>query len=117
MTVEDDGGGVTVLVLAGELDIAHARRLGSAVQDVLCTGPAAIVIDICGVDFVDSTGLAVLLNARRRTLRRGIRLALACDVPSTIKLLALTRLERDFDVYPNRAAAVAACTALLSAAG
>lgn len=51
--------------------------------------------------FVDSTGLAVLVQARRRALRRGIDLKLACDVPGTLKVLALTGLNRSFDVYPT----------------
>src|SRR5437764_14014822 len=75
----DDVDGISVLVVCGELDIARAPRLSVAINEALRELPPALVIDLCGVDFLDSTGLAVLLNARRRTLRGGIDLTLACD--------------------------------------
>jgi len=99
-------GDSAVVVVCGELDIARSPRLAAAINDVLRTKPAAVVIDLNQVDFVDSTALSVLLNARRRTLRQGIDLRLACEVRSTLRLLALTRLDNDFDVYPTRDAAL-----------
>ena len=103
-----DVGAVAVLAAHGELDIAHSPSLAVAIDQILRAGMKCLVIDLCDVSFVDSTGLAVLLNALRRTARRGAQMKLACDVPSTLKLLSLTRLDRDFDTYPNREAALSA---------
>jgi len=64
------------------------------------------VIDLCRVPFVDLRGLSVLLSARRRALQAGVELRVACDVKSTLRLLALARLDRDLDVHPTRAAAL-----------
>lgn len=96
----------SVLDVRGELDLAHASTLGVAVNQALASNPQRLVIDLCRVPFIDPRGLAVLLGARRRALHAGIELRLACDVGSTLRLLALTRLDRDFDVRPTRAAAL-----------
>ena len=82
--------------------MASSPRLGIAVSEVLRANPEALVIDVCNVDFVDSTGLGVLLEARRRCARQSTALRLACDGASTLRLLQLTRLDRDFDIYPTR---------------
>lgn len=94
--------GVTVLALHGELDIARTPQLRVAINDVLRQEPAGLVIDLCGMTFADSTVLALLINAQRRTTQRGIPMALACDVPRTLELLVLTRLEREFVIAPTR---------------
>lgn len=91
-----------VLVVHGEVDIARSRRLGSAINHALGANPKRLVIDLCDVEFVDSTGLAVLGHARRRTLRQAIELRLVCDTRSTLEMLALTQLDRALDVRRSR---------------
>lgn len=95
-------GATSVISAVGELDIATCPRFGVEISEVLRTSPAQIVIDLSGVDFLDSTGLSVLLNARRRALRQHIALKLVCSVPRTLRLFDLTRLRADFDVYESR---------------
>lgn len=97
-----DLGAVCVLVVRGQVDIARARRLGSAINHALGAKPERLVIDLCDVEFPDSIGLAVLVHARRRTLRQGIELRIVCDVPSTLEALALTQLDRGLDVHRTR---------------
>ena len=97
-----DDGAVAVLVGHGELDLTCAHRLGAAINDALAAKPKQLVIDLCNVELVDSAGLAVLVHARRRTLRRGIRLTLVCDVPRTLRVLEITGLDRAFDIHRTR---------------
>ncbi len=104
-----DIGPTAVLAVEGELDIAQAPAFGVSINEALRAGPPCLVIDLCEVAFLDSTGLAVLLNARRRTRRQGTKLKLVCDVESTLRLLPLTRLDRDFEVYPTLDEALAEC--------
>ncbi len=104
-----DTGRLSVLVVRGAIDITRSHRLGSAIHEVLGDGPQQLVLDLCGVELVDSTGLAVLVDARRRALRQGIELRLACDAPRALKVLALTGLDRAFDIYPSSEGAVEAC--------
>ncbi len=104
-----DIGPAAVLAVQGELDIAHAPALGVRINEVLRGSPRCLVIDLCDVEFLDSTGLAVLLNARRRTRRMRIDFKLVCDVDGTLRLLQLTRLDRDFDVHATLEGALAGC--------
>jgi anti-sigma B factor antagonist len=104
-----DIGPTAVLAVEGELDIAQTPTFGLSINEALRAGPPCLVIDLCEVAFLDSTGLAVLLNARRRTRRQGTKLKLVCDVESTLRLLRLTRLDRDFEVYPTLDEALAEC--------
>jgi anti-anti-sigma factor len=83
------------------MDVSRARRVGSAINEVLGTGPQRLVVDLCDVEFVDSSGLAVLLHARRRTLRQGVELRVVCDVPSTLRVLSITQLDRVIDLHPS----------------
>lgn len=95
-----------IVAVRGALDVTRAPALGIAVHRALATKPRRLVIDLCKVDVVDFRGLAVLLSARRRSLRLGVELRLACDVPSTLRLLAFTRVDRHFEVRPSWAEAL-----------
>src|SRR4051812_46300119 len=59
-----------LLYLRGELDVASVGKLRSFLG-ALGTGRRALVLDVCGLEFMDSTGLAVLLEAHARHNRDG----------------------------------------------
>ncbi len=85
-----EGDSVTVAV-AGEIDLSTADQLDAAIREAEETDTNRIVVDLSAMSFVDSTGLAVLLEAIKRTRRDGNRLSF---VPSrheaVTRLLALT---------------------------
>ncbi len=95
------GGQRIVLLVRGNLDCIHAPELGRAVHCALATRPQQLVIDLCQVAVVDQRGLSVLLSAYRRARRVGVKVSLACDVPSTRRLLERMRLGRDIDIQPT----------------
>jgi anti-anti-sigma factor len=68
--VEDRATDRTTLRLAGELDMATARRLEAAVAAALARKEVELVVDLGEVRFMDSTGLRALLRARRDCERR-----------------------------------------------
>jgi anti-sigma B factor antagonist len=63
-------GGSTVVSVSGALDLTIAERLDQAIREAEEDG-GAIVVDLREVDFLDSTGLSVLLQARTRQRRDG----------------------------------------------
>lgn len=95
-------GSTVVLAIKGELDSARAPRLAAAINEALDARPERLLVDLCEVNFLDTTALSVLLSARRRTNNRGIAMRLACDDPTTLRLLDLTRVRGDFELYPTR---------------
>jgi anti-sigma B factor antagonist len=65
------------------------------------------VIDLSGVEFIDSTGLSVLLNGLRRVTRAQGKMALVISNPTVLRLFEITRLDSTFDIYSTREAALA----------
>lgn len=106
---------MALLVLRGDLDIARTPALQVAINETLRAHPAALVIDLCRVTFADSTALALLLSAQRRASQQGIPLQLACDRERILELLALTRLDREFEIHGSRRAALRAARAAAQA--
>ena len=67
---------VTVARVRGDLDAHTAPAALGALADLVADGPASIVLDLADVEFVDSHGLRVLLDARAGAQRRGGELSL-----------------------------------------
>jgi anti-sigma B factor antagonist len=93
-----------VVSIAGELDIATVPRVSAALQDEPAAGAEALVVDLSGVTFMDSTGLAALMTLQRALDARGGRLVIACpegparlvfDVAGVTGQLALYRTRED----------------------
>lgn len=93
-------GAVTVVELRGEIDLGSADaiepHLAAAAQG---PAPLTVVLDLGPVEFIDCFGLSLLVRARRRITDRGGRVAMACDLRATRKLLALTGLDGLFHPY------------------
>ena len=87
--------------VTGEIDMATAPRLRQHVVTVTSQKPAGLVLDLDRVDFIDSTGLGVMVGAakRMRMIDGGFRIA--CAQPHIIQLFKLTRLNEVFDLYDS----------------
>jgi anti-sigma B factor antagonist len=64
-------------------------------------GQDRIVVDLAGVDFMDSSGLAVLISGLRRTNERQGALALVSPTPSVRRVLSITGLDKVFPIYDS----------------
>jgi anti-sigma B factor antagonist len=83
----------SVLVrLEGELDLATAPRLGEAIEELRDVGWDVIVLDLGAADFVDSTGLRLLLDLDARARRENWRFALRGECGAFDRLLCVTGL-------------------------
>ena len=67
--------GAVVVRLGGELDLYNAEEIRHALTDVIAGGAPRIVVDMSDVDFVDSTALGVLVEARSKLGPDGLLLA------------------------------------------
>jgi anti-anti-sigma factor len=68
--------GLVVLALSGELDIESVPTLTAAIDRVLADAPATVVLDLPGLEFLDSTGLRAILEAHERLETNGAQLVL-----------------------------------------
>jgi anti-anti-sigma factor len=77
--------GTVVLAVSGEVDIANRRVMHAALEDALDGAQRAVVVDLSDVRFMDSTGLALMLNAARRLTRRQLGFAVACPPDGPVR--------------------------------
>jgi anti-sigma B factor antagonist len=110
VTIAETDGDATVLRATGELDLAGSSRLGARINEVIWRRHGAVIIDL-DVESIDSTGLAVLLNALRRLDRVGRQLHIVSTQPSVHRLLTLTRLGRELRLVADIDDALAAIAA------
>lgn len=110
LSEDDAAGGARVVDLQGEIHVTTAPRLAEHLTETIESGKTAIVVDMSGVEFIDSTGLSVLLNALRLAGQHGGRLALVCRNPTVLRLFQITGLEGTFDIFDDRAEAIAHVT-------
>ncbi len=83
----------TVLEIGGEIDVYTAPRLRECLTELVHGEDAHIVVDLSGVDFLDSTGLGVLVGAHRRLRAGGGSLALVCPHERLLKIFRITGLD------------------------
>jgi anti-sigma B factor antagonist len=86
---------VAVMRLGGDLDIVSAPVFRAALQEAVETGPGSVVVDLSGLQFIDSSGLGSLVAIRRNLLSAGGLLVCVVTPQSrTADLLRLTGLDR-----------------------
>jgi anti-anti-sigma factor len=87
-----ENGDTIVLTLRGELSLAEAPTLEEGLADVLARDPTAIVVDLAGVEFIDSTGLSVLVRAQQQAAEREAEFGVTNPTAQAQRLLSLTGL-------------------------
>jgi anti-sigma B factor antagonist len=100
-------GSWAVLAVAGEVDVATVPRLREQLHSLVAQGRHHIVVDLEGVDFLDSTGLGVLVGALKRVRTNGGELALVCTQSRIRKVFEVTGLTKVFSLYDSVDEAVA----------
>jgi len=99
-------GAVEVLEVTGDIDIASASRLISGLNEAVGNCDHPVVVDLTAVDFMDSTGLALLLNAHRRLARREQGFAVVCVDGPVNRVFEITDMVDTLKVRPSREGAV-----------
>lgn len=93
--------GRALMALSGELDLAIAPDLVTEMEYALDHVSPHLVLDLTDVEFIDSSGLTMLLRVRQLTQERGGSLVLTGANEALDYLLTLTRLHDFFDVQPR----------------
>src|SRR6188472_1274652 len=102
--------GYELLKVEGELDIATASRMITALNEAIAEMSAPLVVDLTEVMFMDSTGLALLMNARRRVVRQGQGFAIVCPTGPIARVFEIADMVDSLKVCPDQASARAAAT-------
>jgi len=81
-----------VLRLDGELDLASAPLFEREIESAEIGATPTLVLDLENLEFIDSTGLRIILAAHERSLERGQEFAVTRGSPQVQRLLSITRV-------------------------
>ncbi len=95
----DEDGARLLFKLRGSLDLATAPTVRAALSEATETGTQDLIVDLTQLEFLDSTGLGVLIGAHRRAAERGGSLRLVVSEGPILRLLNITGLIAVFAVY------------------
>jgi anti-sigma B factor antagonist len=94
----------TVVAPVGDLDLAVAERIRSALTELVDRDHARLLVDLADVSYVDSAGLAALVAAMKYARRAGGDVRLCALQPDVRAIFEVTRLVKVMDIHPSRAA-------------
>lgn len=87
--------------MEGEVDLSNAAGLRDHLIERVQQGHYNLAVDLAGVEFMDSSGLAVLISGLRRTKEHDGSLVLISPTASVKRVLNITGLDRVFDIYDS----------------
>ena len=103
---EDVEARTHVITGRGVIQVRPAPVFSGRLNAAIARGKTGLVLDLTPTEFIDSTGLSVLLNGLRRVTRQRGRMALVCTNPTVLRLFEITRLDTTFDIHATREVAL-----------
>ena len=100
---EDD---IVVMVVSGPMDVATTPRLRNLLVRVIDDGHHRLVLDVSGVDFIDSIGLGVIVGMVHRLRPHDGSLAIAAPTEQTRAIFQITQLVRVIALHDTTDSAV-----------
>jgi anti-sigma B factor antagonist len=101
LEVDESRSPYTILAVKGEIDVYSAPRLREKLVELVSQGHRQIVVDLEGVDFLDSTGLGVLVGGLKRVRAHDGSLDLVCTQERILKIFRITGLTKVFGIHDS----------------
>jgi anti-sigma B factor antagonist len=102
-----DVEGRTIVSVGGEIDVYTAPKLRDKITELVAAGTFDIVIDMEAVEFLDSTGLGVLVGGLKKVRAHDGSLHLICNQDRLLKIFRITGLAKVFTIHESADAALA----------
>jgi anti-sigma B factor antagonist len=97
-----------VLQLEGEIDLHVSPEIAESLRTMVAKKPKVLVVDLAKVTYIDSSGLAVLIEGMQNVQDYGGKFALA-NVQENVKhIFDIARLDQVFQIFPDVDSAVTA---------
>lgn len=90
-----------IIEVGGEVDVYTAPKLREAIVTAIEAGHTRLIIDVEKVDFLDSTGLGVLVGALKRVRADGGSLDIVCTHERILKIFGITGLDKVFGLHAS----------------
>ncbi|GAB2992064.1 STAS domain-containing protein [Nocardioides montaniterrae] len=91
--------GRTIVAVGGEIDVYTAPKLRDAISDLVAAGSYQLVVDMTEVEFLDSTGLGVLVGGLKKVRAQDGALELVCNNDRLLKIFKITGLAKVFVIH------------------
>ncbi|MGO4258160.1 STAS domain-containing protein [Marmoricola sp. RAF53] len=105
-TRETDGR--TVVVVGGEIDVYTAPKLRDKITELVNAGHHSLLVDLEQVEFLDSTGLGVLVGGLKKVRAQDGSMSLICSQDRLLKIFRITGLAKVFTIHDSEADALSA---------
>ena len=102
-----EADGTTVVAVGGEIDVYTAPRLRDKFTELVAAGSYDIIVDMQNVEFLDSTGLGVLVGGLKKVRAHEGSLVLVCNQDRLLKIFRITGLAKVFVIHESAEAALA----------
>lgn len=100
-------GAAAVITPEGDIDLSRSPTLRTTLRQAQANKPAKLVIDLVGVDYMDSSGVATLVEALQIARRNNTKMIL-CGMKDRVRsIFEIARLDTVFTIMPTRDAALA----------
>jgi anti-sigma B factor antagonist len=97
-----------VLPLEGEIDLHVSPEVAETLRTMIAKKPKVVVVDLAKVTYLDSSGLAVLIEGMQKVQEYGGKFAVAGVQESVQHILEIARLDQVFQIFPDVDSALAA---------
>lgn len=94
-------GGRTIVTVGGEIDVYTAPVLREKFNELVGEGHYQLVVDMEGVEFLDSTGLGVLVGGLKKVRQHEGGLHLVCTSEKILKVFRITGLTKVFPIHDS----------------
>ncbi len=90
--------GALIVSFEGEVDLEHSPRAREVLLECIDRGQT-LLVDLSGVTYIDSSGVASLVEAFQKAKKKGTEFALAAVNPAARRVLELARLDKVFRIH------------------
>ncbi len=99
--VQEQVNGVDVLRLEGRLDASSSKEIKDRISDLAKNKRVNLVVDMAGINFIDSSGLGSLVASLRSANKLGGDIRIASLQDQVRAIFELTRLHRIFEIFDD----------------
>src|SRR5687767_10752330 len=103
-------GPVAIIEMRGEIDLFGEEALNAAYAEAEERKPAAVVLNFAGVDYINSTGIALIVGVLARARKAGSKVLTTGLSPHYVEIFQITRLADFMTIFPDEASALAGTT-------
>lgn len=103
----EQSGSVSIVAVEGDVDLNSSRSLQTQLRESLGSSPDKLIVDLSGVPYMDSSGVATLVEAMQLSRKKHTKLVLCAMSDKVQSIFEIARLDKVFTIVDDRAEAEA----------